>query len=187
MKNIKYFTMLIGAGSAIFSGAFAGAMIDGYMLRGPIQIKNSAFESDILSFAKISAMAELAEEITGQISVSFVLGNISVDPSPEKSGSGDEYFLSIVNQCSIHSEENFEPLCFICKLYDSSGNLLAQGIVGDSFDKVYEGSSTITIDLQPDPYNPHSNQVEKVQNIEVHICGPLDDIEPQGLAGQVSP
>ena len=88
MKNIKYFTMLIGAGSAIFSGAFAGAMIDGHMLRGPIQIKNSAFESDILSFAKISAMAELAEEITGQISVSFVLGNLSVDPSPEKSGPG---------------------------------------------------------------------------------------------------
>ena len=90
MKNIKYITMLIGAGSAIFSGSFAGAMIDGHMLRGPIQIKNSPFESDILSFTKISAMAELAEDITGQITVSFVLGNLSVDPSPEKSGSGDE-------------------------------------------------------------------------------------------------
>jgi len=187
MKNIKYITMLIGAGSAIFSGSFAGAMIDGHMLRGPIQIKNLSFESDILSFTKISAMAELAEDITGQITVSFVLGNLSVDPTPEKSGSGDEYFLSVVNQCSIHSEDNFEPLCFICKLSDSDGNLLAQGIVGESFDKVYEGSSTITIDLQSDPYNPHSNQVEKVQNVQVSICGPLDDIEPQGIIGEVSP
>jgi len=41
--------------------------------------------------------------------------------------------------------------------------------------------------MLPKMPTPHSNQVEKVQNIEVHICGPLDDIVPQGLAGEVSP
>ena len=185
LNNIKYFTMLIGAGSAIFSGAFAGAMIDGYALRAPVQIKSSALENDILSFAKITAMAQVAEDVTNHINVGLELGNQPVDPSPEKSGSGDEYLLSVVKQCSIHSEENFEPLCFICKLSDDNGNLLAQGIVGDTFDEVYLGSSTVTVDLQADPYNPHSNQVQKIQNVEVSICGPLEDIEPQENLGEV--
>ena len=85
--------MLIGAGSAIFGGAFAGALADGYMMRAPNQIKNFSLESDILAFAKIGAMAEVAEGITNQVSVSFVIANVGVDPSPEESGSGDEYFL----------------------------------------------------------------------------------------------
>ncbi len=177
--------MLIGAGSAIFGGAFAGAMTDGYMMRAPNQIKNFSVESNILAFAKISAMAEVAESITDQVSVGFGLGNVAVDPSPEESGSGDEYFLEVVNQCSIHSEDSFEPLCFICKLSDSDGNLLAQGIVGETFDEIYEGSSTVTIDLQPDPLNPQSHQVQKVSNVEVKICGPIDESESQGISGDV--
>jgi hypothetical protein len=182
MKNIKYYTMLVGAGSAIFSGAFAGAMIDAQMMNGSILIKNSSFENDILAFAKITAMAQVAQDVTEQITVGLELGNLSVDPSPQN---GDEYLLSVVDKCSIHSEDNFEPMCFICKLSDSGGKLLAQGIVGDSFDKVYVGSSTLTIDLQADPSNPYSNQVEKVQNIKVQICGPLDDSEPQGITGEL--
>jgi len=185
LKKIKYFTILIGAGSAIFGGAFAGAMADGYMMRAPNQIKNFSLESDILAFAKIGAMAEVADGITDQVSVSFVLANVGVDPSPEEPGSGDEYFLEVVNQCSIHSEDSFEPLCFICKLSDSDGNLLAQGIVGETFDEIYEGSSTVTIDLQPDPLNPQSHQVQKVSNVEVKICGPIDESESQGISGDV--
>ena len=180
-KDYRYVTMIVGAGTAIFSGGLTGTLIDGHLMNTPIEIHNKSLEAEILAFAKISAMAEIAEDISDNISVSFVLGNIPIDPSPDDYGSGDEFFMSVIDSCSIHSEENFEPLCFICKLSNSSGKLLAQGIVGETFDEIYQGSSTVTIKLQSDPLNPYSNEVQKVQNVEVQICGPLEDSEPNGV------
>ena len=76
----------------------------------------------------------------------------------------------------FHSEESFEPLCIICQLSDSNGNLVAQGIVGQSFDRAYEGSSSVNIDLEPNPEDPLSNDAQKVQNVHVQVCGPTGEV-----------
>ena len=83
----------------------------------------------------------------------------------------------MVDKCTFHTDDSFGPMCVICKLSDSYGNLIAQGIIGESFDQVdYVGSTTIQIDLVPNPQYPLSNDVQKVQRVEVSICGEI----PQG-------
>lgn len=121
-------------------------------------------------------MLKLKNLINGA-SVGFVLDSFLVDDTPQQVGSGDEYFANVVDKCSFHTDDSFGPMCVICKLSDSSGNLIAQGIIGESFDQGdYVGSTTIQIDLVPNPQYPLSNDVQKVQRVEVSICGEI----PQG-------
>ncbi len=105
-------------------------------------------------------------------SVGFVLDSFAVDPSPENGWTGDEYLGNVISQCVFHSQESFEPLCVICKLKDSDGNIIAQGFRGENFDEHYIASSTINIDLKPDPENPLSYDVQKAHRVQIDICQP---------------
>jgi hypothetical protein len=121
-------------------------------------------------------MLKLKSLINGA-TVGFGFDSYLVDETPQQVGSGDEYFANVVDKCTFHTDESFSPMCVICKLSDSNGNLVAQGIIGESFDQGdYAGSTTIQIDLVPNPQNPLSNDVQKVQRVEASICGEI----PQG-------
>jgi hypothetical protein len=175
MKKTKTCKMLVSAAMAIWAGGFAGTLMDGQMLETKNLIKNSLIENEILSLFQVAAMAEVQAAVIETASVGFVLGNSLVDPN--ESISDDEFFSNVVSQCTFHSQESFDPLCVICQLSDSDGNIVAQGIVGQSFDEgVYEGSSTVNIDLEPNPRDPLSNDPQKVQNVNIQVCGPLEDI-----------
>ena len=116
-------------------------------------------------------MLKLKSLISGA-TVGFELDSFLVDDTPQQVGSGDEYFANVVDKCTFHTDESFSPLCVICKLSDSNGNLVAQGIIGELFDKGdYVGSSTIQINLSPNPQYLLSNNVQKVQRVEAGICG----------------
>jgi len=174
MKKTKMFKMLSGAAMAIWAGGFTGTLIDGQMLETQNFIKNSLIDNKFLSFVQVAAMAEVQAAVIETASVGFVLGNSLVDP--DESVTDDEFFVNVVSQCMFHSEESFEPLCIICQLSDSNGNLVAQGIVGQSFDRAYEGSSSVNIDLEPNPEDSLSNDAQKVQNVHVQVCGPPGEV-----------
>ncbi len=121
-------------------------------------------------------MLKLKSLINGA-TVGFGFNSYLVDDTPKQVGSGDEYFANVVDKCTFHTDESFGPMCVICKLSDYNGNLVAQGIIGESFDQGnYLGSTTIQIDLTPNPQYPLSNDVQKVQRVEASICGEI----PQG-------
>jgi len=174
MKKAKMFKMLSGAAMAIWAGGFSGTLIDGQMVETQNFIKNYLIGNEFLSLVQVAAMAEVQAAVIETASVGFVIGNSLVDP--DESITDDEFFANVVSQCTFHSEESFDPLCVICQLSDSDGNLVAQGIVGESFDRAYEGSSTVNIDMQSDPKDPLSNDARKVQNVHIQVCGPPEEV-----------
>jgi len=165
--------MLLGAGLAIFGTTFTTVMLDAYMLRPQIQIRNNSLENELLSLVKIGAMAEVPTNVIEHAYVGFVIDNFAVDPSPDKIGSGDEFFANVISQCTFHSEEDFEPLCVSCQLFDADGDIIAKGIVGDSFDSAYVGSNSVHIEMKPITDDSLSNEVQKVHSVQVNVCGPL--------------
>ena len=131
----------------------------------------------LFTFAASDAQLLKLKSLISGASVGFGFDSYLVDDTPLQVGSGDEYFANVVDKCTFHTDENFGPMCVMCKLSDSNGNLVAQGIIGESFDKGnYLGSTTIQINLTPNPEYPLSNDVQNVQRVEASICGEI----PQG-------
>jgi len=128
----------------------------------------------LFTFGTSDAQLLKLKSLINGATVGFGFDSYLVDDSPQKVGSGDEYFANVVDKCTFHTDESFSPMCVICKLFDSDGNLVAQGIIGESFDKGdYLGSTTIQINVSPNPQYLLSNDVQKIQRVEASICGKI--------------
>ena len=168
MKNSTIIYSVISFGIAIGSIMFAGILSDGYMIRIKDLVKNASFENfvgPIISFGYLSESSQIIEHAT----IGFVLDKFVVDPTPETGWTGDEYFANVISQCSFHSADPFDQLCVICRLKDADGNVIGAGMV-KSFDEQYVGSSIVHINIDPDPENQLSNDVQKVHTVQVDIC-----------------
>jgi hypothetical protein len=174
MKQIKpnkstliYFSVFFGIliGGMFMLSAVAG---DGYMSRIKNLAKNASFEKFVGPFITLGFLSE-QPPIIEQASVGLKLGKHVVDPTPENGWTGDEYFANVISQCVFHSQESFEPLCVICKLKDADGNVIGVGSVED-FGAQYDASSKLFIDLEPDPENPASLDVQIAHDVKVDIC-----------------
>lgn len=174
-STIIYFSVFFGilVGGMMVLSAVAG---DGYMNKIRKLVKNASIENYVAPFLSFGSLAQ-SQTIIGHASVGFELDNFVVDPTPENGWTGDEYFANVISQCVFHSQESFEPLCVICKIKDVDGNVIASGSV-ESFGEQYIGSSKLYIDLEPDPENPLSHDVQKAHNVEVDICQQKEGCTP---------
>ena len=172
IKKIKFTRKFLGYSLAIAGTIFLMLTVTAYMASTRDAIRNNSPENKLLSIVQIGAMAEVPPAVVEHANIGFVLDNFLVDPSPDNSESGDEHFANVISQCTFHSEEDFDPLCVICKLVDSDGNILAQGSVGEPFDQAYVGSSSISINVEPVIENSISNDVQLVHGVQVTVCSP---------------
>src|SRR3990172_12809627 len=60
---------------------------------------------------------------------------------------GKPTLQNVIDACYFHAEQDFGPLCVICKILDKDGNVVGAGMVKD--DKEYSASDTIEIKLTP--------------------------------------
>jgi len=166
-STMIYFSVFFGIilGGMMIVSAIAG---DGYMSKIKKLVNNATVENYVGPFLTFGVLAE-DSPIIEHASVGFEVDNFVVDPTPENGWTGDEYFANVISQCVFHSQENFAPLCVICRLKDANGNVIAAGSV-QSFSEKYIASSIVRIDLEPDPENPLSNDVQKAHNVEINIC-----------------
>jgi len=174
-STIIYFSVFFGIliGGMMIMSAVAG---DGYMNKVRKLVKNASVENYVAPFLSLGLLAE-ESLIIQHASVAFELDKFVVDPTPENGWTGDEYFANVISQCVFHSQENFEPLCIICKIKDVNGNVIAAGSL-QSFGEQYIGSTVVRIDLEPDPENPLSNDVQKAHNVKIEICRENDGCTP---------
>jgi len=179
MKKLKMKKLKMKKSTIIYFSVFFGILIggmmmmsvvaaDGYMNKIRKLVKNASVENYIAPFLSFGFLAE-SQSIIQHASVGFELNNFVVDPTPENGWTGDEYFANVIDQCVFHSNESFEPLCVICKIKDVDGNVIAAGRV-ESVGEQYIGSSKLYIDLEPEPENPLSHDVQKAHDVEVDIC-----------------
>jgi len=167
MKKSTIVYSVISFGIAISGIMFAGILRDGYMDKVQDLVKNASLEKfvgPIISFGYLSESSPIIEHAT----VGFELDKFVADPTPETGWTGDEYFANVVSQCVFHSADSFDPLCVICRLKDADGNVIGAGMV-ESFEE-YVGSTIVRIDVDPNPENPLSNDVQKVHEVQVDIC-----------------
>jgi len=171
-KNIMYMTIIVGA-VIIYTGFITGVTREGYMSKIENLANNTIFEEYIRPLFTIAYMSATGGSPIDHATVGLELGKIFVDEDGTP-GTGDEFYANVVDQCVFHSNESFDPLCVICRLSDKDGNVVAAGIKGETFDEAYVGSTTIFIDVEPDPENFLSNEVMSVHDVELHICAPPD-------------
>lgn len=177
MKNSTLIYSAISVG-IVLSGFLMGGMIrDGYMDKVDHIIKNATIEKFVKPLVSFGFMSEETAVIQ-HASVGFELEKYVVDPSPESGWTGDEYFANVVGQCVFHSEESFEPLCVVCTLKDADGNVIGTGVIGETLDQNYIGSSIVNIDIIPEIENPPSNDVQKVHDVKVEICKQQEGCTP---------
>jgi len=159
----------------VFFCVLVGGMImsstttEGYMSKIKKLAEYASIENFVGPFISLGFLTE-DPPIIQHATVGLVLENFVVDPSPESGWTGDEYLANVISQCVFHSQESFEPLCVICKIKDADGNLIAEGIHGENFEEQYIASSIVNIDLEPDPENPLSHDVQKAHTVEIDIC-----------------
>ncbi len=174
-STIIYFSVFFGIviGGMMILSAIVG---EGYMSKVRNLVKNASIEDYLGPFLSLGVLAE-ESSIIQHASVAFELDKFVVDPTPENGWTGDEYFANVISQCVFHSQEDFEPLCIICKIKDASGNVIGAGSV-QSFGEQYIGSTVVRIDLEPDPENPLSNDVQKAHDVKIEICQQNDGCTP---------
>jgi len=174
-SSIVYFSVFFGilVGGMIILSAVAG---EGYMSKVRKLVEKTSIENYVGPFLTLGFLSQ-TPPIIEHATVGFELGNFVVDPTPENGWTGDEYFANVINQCIFHSYESFEPLCVICKLKDVDGNVIGASSV-ESFGEQYTGSSTLYIDLEPDPENPLSLDVQKAHEVEIDICQQKEGCTP---------
>jgi hypothetical protein len=106
-------------GLAIF-GALTGLLLE-VMIEGDAA-KFKQFAEKIKSNTLIlfeTAQMQTVQNMISNAHVGFELSKTTVDPTPEESGSGDEYFLNQVSECVFSSPEDIPfPTCLICQLSD---------------------------------------------------------------------
>ena len=90
----------------------------------------------------------------------------------------EDYFQNVVSECIFSSEDNFDPLCVKCKIFDMMGNLIGEGKVFDPDDE-YMSPDQIPIPISsvdpdaPVPSNVEvSNVVQELSAVEISVCAP---------------
>jgi len=173
-RSIIYMSIIVGA-VMISPGLIAGTVREGHMSKIVSLANIAIMPFNLKPLFALAYMSEFGVSPIQRATVGFELGNVFVDHTPDMPGSGDEFYANVVDKCVFHSNESFEPLCVICRLSDADGNVIAAGIKGENFDEAYVGSTTIFIDVEPDPENFLSNEVTNFQNVELQVCASLEE------------
>jgi len=170
MKKSYIVAIVVVIAVVLGGGLLTGLVRDGYMIKIQNAVKNSTVEKYVMPLINYGYMSGTVGVIDSA-TVGLEVDKFVVDPD-EIPNNGDEYYANVIDQCIFHSNDSFDPLCVVCKLKDSSGNVIGAGIKGESFDQAYIGSTSIEIDIEPDPENIQSNDVQKVHDVEVFVCAP---------------
>ena len=171
MKNSYIVAIVVIVGILLGSGLLAGLARDGYMNKIQNIAKNASVEQYLGPLINYGFMSGTL--VIDHATVGLEVNKFVVDPD-DIPKNGDEYYANVIDQCIFHSTDSFDPLCVICRLTDASGNVIGAGIEGESFDQAYVGSTSIEINIEPDPENFLSNDVMKVHSVELHVCAPPD-------------
>src|SRR3990172_5905780 len=91
------------------------------------------FDSEWIPFFLDAEMAQIRS-----------LENTAIDMSVVKTiFDGKPILQNVVDRCYFHAEQNFGPLCVICKILDKDGQVVGAGMVKE--DKKYYASNTVEI------------------------------------------
>ena len=114
-------------------------------------LENNAI-TEFISFPKLLQIGELHGQDPNLISTS----NTAIDMSVVKTiFDGKPILQNVVDRCYFHAEQNFGPLCVICKILDKDGQVVGAGMVKE--DKNYYASNTVEIKLTPVQPSSHQN------------------------------
>jgi len=176
MKKSNTYTILISFTILFGSIVFSGLLSQGYLSKIQNVVNNASIEKYVRPLINFGFMSESQFPIQ-HATVGLELDKFLIDED-KTPATGDEYYANVIDQCIFHSEESFDPGCIICRLKDAHGNVIGAGIVGESLNEPYIGSTQVRIDIEPDPQNPLSNEVQQVHNVQIDICGANEGCTP---------
>ena len=124
-----------------------------------------------LSLQGLAAQEEMLQSPIASADVDLVVEKIVGLTADEKS-----VFKNKITRCSFHSPESIGTGgAVICKLIDSDGDIVAEGIL-DLTNTMYSGSDVTFIDITQ--FKDDSNDVQNIEKVKIVILGGDPTLQP---------